>query len=118
MKTDSATIPLSARGPRYRMIWRWHFYAGLFCMPFVLWLASTGSIYLFKPQIDHWLERPYDRLTINGPLATPSAQVAAAQIGSASCRERACQYVEIPVVAVTIQKKTKAKESVDIEIIN
>src|SRR3546814_96768 len=47
-------------------------------MPFVLWLASTGSIYLFKPQIDHWLERPYDRLTINGPLATPSAQVAAA----------------------------------------
>src|SRR3546814_13104187 len=56
----------------------WHFYAGLFCMPFVLWLASTGSIYLFKPQIDHWLERPYDRLTINGPLATPSAQVAAA----------------------------------------
>src|SRR3546814_12806484 len=107
MKTESATIPLSARGPRYRMIWRWHFYAGLFCMPFVLWLASTGSIYLFKPQIDHWLERPYDRLTINGPLATPSAQVAAAlasepgtvlnayelQIGSASCRDRVCQYV-------------------------
>lgn len=81
MKIDSATIPLSARGPRYRMIWRWHFYAGLFCMPFVLWLATTGSIYLFKPQIDAFIERPYDQLTINGPLATPSAQVAAALTG-------------------------------------
>lgn len=78
MRPDIATSPLPARGPRYRMIWRWHFYAGLFCMPFVLWLASTGSIYLFKPQIDAWLERPYDHLTVNGPLATPSAQVAAA----------------------------------------
>ncbi|HLH33890.1 MAG TPA: hypothetical protein VKX41_04400 [Alloacidobacterium sp.] len=28
----------------YRTIWRWHFYAGLFCIPFVLWLATTGSI--------------------------------------------------------------------------
>jgi len=60
------------------MIWRWHFYAGLFCMPFVLWLASTGSIYLFKPQIDAWQERAYEHLTIDGPRATPSAQVAAA----------------------------------------
>ncbi len=32
----------------YRTVWRWHFYAGLFCIPFVLWLATIGSIYLFK----------------------------------------------------------------------
>lgn len=78
MKADVATSSPSARGPRYRMIWRWHFYAGLFCMPFVLWLASTGSIYLFKPQIDAWLERSYDQLTIDGPRATPSSQVMSA----------------------------------------
>lgn len=78
MKSDSATSQWSVRGPRYRMIWRWHFYAGLFCLPFVLWLAGTGSIYLFKPQIDAWLERPYDHLTVAGPRATPAAQVAAA----------------------------------------
>src|SRR3546814_15342811 len=27
------------------------------------------------------------------------------QIGKASCRERGCQYVEIPVVAVALKKK-------------
>jgi hypothetical protein len=32
----------------YRAVWRWHFYAGIFCIPLVIWLACTGSIYLFK----------------------------------------------------------------------
>ncbi|MFZ4677034.1 MAG: PepSY-associated TM helix domain-containing protein [Nodosilinea sp.] len=36
----------------YRTVWRWHFYAGLFVIPFMLLLAITGSIYLFKPQLD------------------------------------------------------------------
>src|SRR3546814_16381879 len=32
------------------------------------------------------------------------------QNGRASCRERECQYVEISVVAVSLKKKTKARE--------
>lgn len=28
----------------YRTIWRWHFYAGIFCIPFVIVLAITGAI--------------------------------------------------------------------------
>lgn len=66
------------RWPRYRTLWRWHFYAGLFCVPLVLWLALTGSLYLFKPQIEAWLDRGYDRLPASGAPAAPSAQVAAA----------------------------------------
>lgn len=50
---------MDARARLYRTIWRWHFYAGLFVMPFVLLLAITGSIYLFKPQIDRWEERGF-----------------------------------------------------------
>lgn len=38
----------------YRIIWRWHFYAALFVIPFILILSVTGSIYLFKPQLDSW----------------------------------------------------------------
>lgn len=59
-------------------MWRWHFYAGLFCIPFVIWLALTGSAYLWRPQIEGWLDRPYDRLATAGPVAAPDAQVAAA----------------------------------------
>src|SRR3546814_20799904 len=34
-----------------------------------------------------------------------------AEIGRASCRERVCQYVYISVVAVSLQKKNKKKQS-------
>ncbi len=37
----------------YRAIWRWHFYAGLISVPFMILLAVTGSIYLFKAEINH-----------------------------------------------------------------
>ncbi|WP_102958815.1 PepSY-associated TM helix domain-containing protein [Mangrovicella endophytica] len=36
----------------YRAIWRWHFYAGLIAVPFMILLAVTGSLYLFKDEID------------------------------------------------------------------
>lgn len=77
--TPDASAAKTGRGwPGYNTIWRWHFYAGLFCLPFILWLPVTGAIYLFKPQIENWLERPYDQLAVKGAPATPQAQVAAA----------------------------------------
>ncbi|MBF3041712.1 PepSY domain-containing protein, partial [Pseudomonas aeruginosa] len=36
----------------YALAWRWHFYAGLFVAPFMILLALTGIVYLFKPQLD------------------------------------------------------------------
>ncbi len=62
----------------YPTVWRWHFYAGLFCIPFVVVLAVSGAVYLFKPQVEAWLDRPYDRLSIAGPAAGAEAQVKAA----------------------------------------
>lgn len=35
----------------YRAVWRWHFYAGLLVLPFMVLLATTGGIYLFKDEI-------------------------------------------------------------------
>ncbi len=64
--------------PDYAAVWRWHFYAGLFCLPFVCWLAITGSIYLFRPDVEDWLDRPYEALRIEGPRAAPSSEARAA----------------------------------------
>ena len=50
-------LPSRQDGLLYRTIWRWHFYAGLFVIPFILVLSLTGALYLFKPQIDAWEER-------------------------------------------------------------
>jgi uncharacterized iron-regulated membrane protein len=52
----------------YRTLWRWHFYAALFVMPFLVVLAVTGTIYCFQPQIESLLYK--DRLTVQ-PAGTP-----------------------------------------------
>ncbi|MFD1611811.1 PepSY-associated TM helix domain-containing protein [Sphingomonas tabacisoli] len=50
----------------YRIVWRWHFYAGLIVLPVLAWLAVTGGLYLYKPEIERvvyreWLARPSSR---------------------------------------------------------
>ena len=52
----------------YRTLWRWHFYAGLFVMPFLIVLAITGTLYCFQPQIEPLL---YPHRLIVEPQATP-----------------------------------------------
>lgn len=37
----------------YAVLWRWHFFAGLAVMPFLLLLSVTGGLYLFKDELDH-----------------------------------------------------------------
>lgn len=39
----------------YRAVWRWHFFAGLLILPFVVLIAVTGAIYLFKDEINDGL---------------------------------------------------------------
>jgi len=63
----------------YRTLWRWHFYAGIFCIPFVLTLALSGAVYLFKPQVDAWMESPYRNLSVTGPRASAADHIQAAR---------------------------------------
>jgi uncharacterized iron-regulated membrane protein len=78
--SKQAAAPSAARRPwlDYVSVWRWHFYAGLFCMPFFCWLAITGSVYLFRPDIEAILDRPYESLTLDGARAAPSSEARAA----------------------------------------
>ncbi len=75
MLSDPSAAP--RRAALYRTIWRWHFYAGLLVLPLVLLLSLTGSIYLFKPQLDRWEERAFTGLPTAGAVS-PSKQMAAA----------------------------------------
>lgn len=62
---------------QYRTVWRWHFYASLFCMPFVIILSITGAIYLFKPQLDRFRDRAYNGVVGQGEATLPSQQIQA-----------------------------------------
>jgi len=44
--------PTVSGGGLYRRVWRWHFFAGLICLPLIFSLATTGALYLFHRQID------------------------------------------------------------------
>ncbi|MGP4098584.1 PepSY-associated TM helix domain-containing protein [Nonomuraea sp. KM90] len=86
VETRPETIPppsaptASSASQRYRAVWRWHFYAGLFVAPVLLVLAITGSIYLFKEPFEEW--RYQDVRTLASPVTTAlplSEQIAAAQ---------------------------------------
>jgi uncharacterized iron-regulated membrane protein len=69
--------PDSLPGALYRTLWRWHFYAGLFVLPFVIVLALSGSVFLFKPQIERWEEKAFQGLPATSAVAA-SQQVQAA----------------------------------------
>lgn len=75
----------------YQAVWRWHFYAGLFVIPVMFLLAITGSIYLFKPQLDQLM---YPHLMRVQPSATSlSYTQQVAQVQQA--------YPEVTVTKVT-----------------
>src|SRR3546814_12028557 len=54
-----------------------------------------------RSALDKLASAPKSERTLTGLSVLPQSQ---AQIGSASCRERVCQYVTIQVVAVSFQK--------------
>ncbi|WP_431262767.1 PepSY-associated TM helix domain-containing protein [Roseateles chitinivorans] len=54
MSTSSASaLPDSSL---YRRVWRWHFYAGLLCLPILVLMAVTGALYLYKDAIEWRLD--------------------------------------------------------------
>lgn len=79
----------------YRTIWRWHFYAGLLVMPFILILSVSGAIYLFKPQIDRWEERDFRGLGTEGAVSA-DRQLAVALAAHPGARFYAYRLPERP----------------------
>lgn len=86
----------------YNAVWRWHFYAGILCAPFVLWLAATGSIYAWRPQIEAWLDRPYDTLSPAATRASPEAIVGAAVAAVPGSRLHKYELPPSPASAVRV----------------
>jgi uncharacterized iron-regulated membrane protein len=66
----AASGPLSAA---YRTVWRMHFFAGLISLPFLMLMALTGAIYLFKPEIDDWQTRRVAAIAPSDAQTAPSA---------------------------------------------
>lgn len=76
----SSSRPAALAAELQRAVWRWHFVAGVLVLPFLLWLAVTGALYLYKPEIERqvyadWIHVTPGRPTL--PLDTLATRVGA-----------------------------------------
>jgi uncharacterized iron-regulated membrane protein len=79
VSTERASAASGTTSSLYRAVWRWHFYAGLFALPFLIILAVTGALYLFHHEIDGLVHADLKRVEAQAAARTaPSALVAAA----------------------------------------
>ncbi|WGD32055.1 PepSY domain-containing protein [Ancylobacter sp. WKF20] len=63
----------------YRAVWRWHFYAGLLVLPFMILLAVTGGLYLFRDELDGLWHRDLKQVAVQQTVPqAPSAWIASA----------------------------------------
>lgn len=102
---DTGRMQVGAR--LYRTLWRWHFYAGLCCIPFILLLAVTGTLYLFKPQIDAAINDRYQVVAV-GERATAQAQIDAALAAHGGTTFASYQLPSSDIQAVIISLHGKA----------
>lgn len=72
----ASAAPLSGA---YRAVWRWHFYAGLLVLPFLMLMALTGGLYLFKTEIDGLAYRSLSHVEARAQTTSPDRWVAAAE---------------------------------------
>jgi uncharacterized iron-regulated membrane protein len=94
----------------YRTIWRWHFYAGLFCIPFIIILALSGTLYLYKPQIEAAFDAPYDNLVLTGPSKAPSVLAVAALASLPDAKLSAYELPTKPNAAARFTVRSEGKK--------
>ena len=61
----------------YRAVWRWHFYAGLITLPFLILLAVTGGLYLFRAEIDGLIHRDLKQVEARATGERPPTEIVA-----------------------------------------
>lgn len=70
----------------YRAIWRWHFYAGLYVVPFLLVLACTGLIMVYGNSVETFLGKKYfvapggERITLAEQAVAAKAAVPGGEV--------------------------------------
>ncbi|MEL7214180.1 MAG: PepSY domain-containing protein [Pseudomonadota bacterium] len=103
-----ASAPAPARsnttgGAFYRLIWKWHFLASLYVLPFLAMLSLTGGIYLYKPQIEAWLYADRMSVTVQETHLPYEAQVAAVQEAAGVTRLRGVTVYDDPARSTLIE---------------
>lgn len=69
----------STGDPLYRIVWRWHFYAGMIVAPVLIVVAATGALYIFKDELEAVLHPGVTFVEPTGKRISYERQLAAAR---------------------------------------
>lgn len=75
----------------YHLVWRWHFYAGLYVVPFILMLSLTGLIMLFDEEIEQIRYQSLIEVTHSEQTLAVSTQLSA--VSSAYPNHNVSQFI-------------------------
>ncbi len=106
MTDATASAPVASQttgGAFYRLVWKWHFLASLYVLPFMAMLAITGGIYLYKPQIEEWLYADRLNVEIGAERQSYEAQVAALTETTGVSRIRSIKIEDQPGRATLVE---------------
>jgi uncharacterized iron-regulated membrane protein len=73
---SAAELPSASPQRLYARVWRWHFFAALIVIPFVLWQATTGVLYLWHQEIAGYFYPDQTRVTAMAGQASLESQLA------------------------------------------
>ncbi|MBP2299679.1 PepSY-associated TM helix domain-containing protein [Azospirillum picis] len=112
--TLSAAGAASRSSDLYRAVWRWHFYAGLIALPFLILLALTGALYLFRDEIDGFVHR--DVMTVEARTSAPAAPTVLVAAALAAHPGTVFKYVPParPTASAEVGIKTPAGEKMSV----
>lgn len=75
--TEDKNTAAAGNGAFYRALWRWHFYAGLLVIPFLLALAGSGLLMLLSKPVDGLLQKNLTQVSVDGEALPASTLLAA-----------------------------------------
>ena len=55
-----AAVSKTRTSSLYHMVWKWHFFAALYVLPFMALLSITGGLYLFNDSIEEVIYNTVD----------------------------------------------------------
>ena len=113
---ETGNAPCLEGAALYRTLWRWHFYAGLWCIPFVILLACSGSLYLFKPQFEAWQDRVFESVAFAGPRIGAEAEVAKALLTVSGAKFAEYELPHAPQAAGRVWLRTADGEKVRVVV--
>jgi uncharacterized iron-regulated membrane protein len=108
MTTSASPAESDASGVSlYRALWRWHFFAGLLAIPFMLNLAITGGLYLFKDEINDTFFAHRYQVVATGSALSPDriVEIAASAVPGSVARYYKDPASETRSAIVTVSSK-------------